>query len=210
MCDTYVQNDAYAHSEPFLLSICLYCTASSRISSPTTVHSSLANSLKRYAPSEVLNTLSLQRAVCKSAPKPKNTTKRSSLAFKVTLQNTKKIVTIFVQPLKYAQSTQVRRNSNRTPVRPRLCQHPPGTTLLCANSIVPTDACGKTSPQILCSKLEARIWKLRAKVDAHSKKSQQRYNHDCNHRVHEIPKFKPHELVFFPRLPLTETKDNEI
>lgn len=64
------------------------------------------------------------------------------------------------QSLKHLFNTQLHRNMNQVPLSPVLNRHPHGHTLSCANHVVPTEACGDISPQLLYSRLEACIYTL--------------------------------------------------
>lgn len=106
--------------------------------------------------------------------KMRDMTRTSSHNFKITSRNTKMTLKTFCNCLQM----QMRTTSRSTTVQINLLflsQHQPGRTLLRSDSVVPRDASGDPSPQLLYSSLEARIRTLHAQVNARSKKPQQGY-----------------------------------
>lgn len=107
----------------------------------------------------------------------------------------------------YADYTQVHRSTIQIPFNLALSRHPPGPIFLQHNNVIPPNAHGKTSMQVLSTHLEARIRSLEANVDTHAKKSKQRYKHDYDHCVHETPVNKPGQDIFLGWPLLFATKD---
>lgn len=85
---------------------------------------------------------------------------------------------IYVQPLTYAYNNQVHRCTNTSPYSLFLSRHPPGPSLLRATTDTPITGKSESSPQMIRRTIQAHILALRAKVDAHLRKSQARYKRD--------------------------------
>lgn len=64
-----------------------------------------------------------------------------------------------------------------------------------------------TLPQMMPKLIQAHIFLLRAKGDAHTRKSQARYKHEYDSLVRKTPTFKNWSYVFLDRSPLRATLD---
>lgn len=91
----------------------------------------------------------------------------------------------FVQPLTYSENTQSHRSTSRTQYSLLPKRHIFRQTVLCADNVIPTEAYGKTSPQLLHTRLSACVFATRERVDLLSQKLQQPYKYDQDQRARE-------------------------
>lgn len=91
----------------------------------------------------------------------------------------------FAQRLTRAYYTQALKRTKQTHKSFVLSRSPPGLAFQCRDGVVLKDAYGETSLQQLRSRLEAHTRTRQWKIDASSKKSQQRYKQNYDRRVRE-------------------------
>lgn len=113
----------------------------------------------------------------------------------------------FLQALMYAYNTRKQRTTSQIPFSFVFAHYTPSPIFRQFDDVVPDRGHGKSFPQIFSSGLKALIRTLWAKIDAHSRKSQQRFKHEYDRHVGEISINKPGEYIYNNRLPLVARND---